>query len=339
MKIQKKMNCIMFKGFGGVDKLVYSETNLPKIRDEEVLIKVYANGVNRPDILQRQGKYKAPSNASPLPGLEIAGTIIQIGKKVKKFYKGQKVCALTHGGGYAEYCKVYSKHVLPIPKNISFIEAAAIPETFFTVWTNLFDIGKMKKNDTLLIHGGSSGIGTTAIQLAKYHGCKVIVTVGNKKKEIACRKLGADLVINYKKNNFYIEIMNYTKNLGVNIILDMIGKKYFKDNLSLLRDKGKLLIIAFLTGNISEIDLNLILKNRLVITGSTLRPRTNAEKARIAKIIKKNYWQLLEKKIIKPIIYKTFKLRDVKKAHMLMESSEHIGKIVLYNENLRRNNE
>ena len=331
MKIPKKMFCVKINGYGGLNKLVYTKEDIPSIGEEEVLIKIYASGVNRPDIMQRIGSYKPPKEASPLPGLEVSGKVLKKGKHVKSFSVGDKVCALTHGGGYAEYCSVYWKHVLKIPKGISFIQAAAIPETFFTVWVNLFDIGKAASNNTILIHGGSSGIGTTAIQLAKQKGCKVIVTVGNKKKEIACKKLGADLVINYEKKDFYEEIIRYTKNKGVNIILDMVGKKYFKKNLDLLMDKGKLICIAFLTGNMTEIDLQKILKNRLVITGSTLRPRTNKEKARIANNVKKSYWLLLEKKIIKPIIFKAFKLKDVKYAHKLMESSDHIGKIVLYN--------
>ena len=332
MKIPKKMRCIKFNGYGGLDKLVYSDTNVPIINKNEVLIKVFACGVNRPDILQRLGLYKPPEDASNLPGLEISGKIVLVGKNVKQLKLGDSVCALTHGGGYAEYTKVYCKHVINMPKNMDYIEAAAIPETFFTVWANLFDIGKLRKGSNVLVHGGSSGIGTVAIQLAKLHGCNVYTTVANRKKEIACKKLGADLVINYKKKDFYKEIMKYTNKSGVDIILDMVGKEYFKRNISLLKDKGKLLIIAFLTGNITEIDLQKILKNRLVITGSTLRPRTNEEKARISNKVRKKYWKLLENKVIRPIIYKTFKLREVKKAHKLMETSKHIGKIVLYNE-------
>ena len=331
MKIPKKMNCIKINGYGGLDKLMMVKKEIPSISSEEVLIKVFYSGVNRPDILQRQGKYKPPKDANPLPGLEVSGKITKVGKKVKGFKAGDKVCALTHGGGYAEYCKVFWQHVLKIPKGMNYIESAAIPETFFTVWANLFDIGKLESTDTVLIHGGSSGIGTTSIQLAKIYGCKVIVTVGNSKKIKACKKLGADLAINYKKNDFTKEIMGYTKNQGVNVILDMVGKKYFKKNIDLLKDKGKLVIIAFLTGNLTEIDLQSVLKKRLTITGSTLRPRTNKEKARIAANVKKNYWKLFEKKTIKPIIFKSFRLSDVRKAHKLMESSEHIGKIVLYN--------
>ena len=329
MKIPNKMKYIKIKKFGPAEGLELSETLVPDINKNEVLIKVYASGVNRPDILQRLGQYPSPKGASTIPGLEVAGKIIKIGKNVKLFKLNDKVCALTHGGGYAEYCKVYWKHVLPIPKSLSYTQAAAIPENFFTVWFNLIDIGNLKKSDTVLVHGGSSGIGTAAIQLAKHLGCKVIVTVGNSKKAKACKELGADLAINYKNKDFYEEIKKSSQFNGVDIILDMIGKAYLKKNISLLKDQGRLIIIAFLTGNISQIDLKNILINRLVITGSTLRPRSNEEKARIIKQVFKSYWTELSKKTIKPIIFKTFALQDAWKAHKLMESSKHIGKIIL----------
>ena len=329
MKIPNKMKYVKIKKFGPAEELSLSETLVPDINKDEVLIKVYASGVNRPDILQRLGQYPVPKGASTIPGLEVAGKIIKIGKNVKSFKLNDKVCALTHGGGYAEYCKVYWKHILPMPKGFSYVQAAAIPENFFTVWFNLIDIGNLKKSDTVLIHGGSSGIGTSAIQLAKHLGCKVIATVGNAKKAKACRELGADLTINYKRKDFFEEIEKSTEFNGVDVILDMIGKDYFKKNISLLKDQGRLIIIAFLTGSISQIDLKNILINRLVITGSTLRPRSNEEKARIVKQVFKSYWTELSKKTIKPIIFKTFALQDACKAHKLMESSKHIGKIIL----------
>jgi NADPH2:quinone reductase len=329
MKIPNKMKYIEIKKFGPAEGLKLSETEIPNISKNEVLIQVYASGINRPDILQRLGQYPPPKGASTIPGLEVAGKIVKIGNNVKQFKLGDKVCALTHGGGYAQYCKVYWKHVLPIPKYFNYIQAAAIPENFFTVWFNLIDIGNLKKSDIVLIHGGSSGIGTSAIQIAKHLGCKVIVTVGNAKKAKACRELGADLVINYKNKDFSIEIEKFTDFNGVDVILDMIGKEYFEKNISLLRDKGRLIVIAFLTGNISRIDLKNILINRLIITGSTLRPRSNEEKARIVKQVFKSYWTELSKKTIKPIIFKTFSLQDAWKAHKLMESSKHIGKIIL----------
>ena len=314
---------------GGPEVLKVSTRSCPEPESGQVLIKVAFAGVNRPDALQRAGLYKPPRDASDLPGLEAAGEVVKIGKAVSGLSVGDNVCALLPGGGYAEYCKVYWKHILPLPKGYNYIEAAAIPENFFTVWFNLIDIGNLKKSDTVLIHGGSSGIGTAAIQIAKHLGCKVIVTVGNSKKAKACKELGADYTINYKTKDFFKEIKKSKEFNGVDIILDMIGKKYFEKNISLLRDQGRLILIAFLTGNISKIDLKSILKNRLIITGSTLRPRSDVEKARIAKQVFKSYWTELGKKTIKPIIFKTFALQDAWKAHKLMESSKHIGKIVL----------
>ena len=329
MKTENLMNYIKLKKYGAAKNLVIQKAEIPEINDNEVLIEVHASGVNRPDILQRKGLYAPPEGASKVLGLEISGTIKKIGKKVKNLKINQKVCALVHGGGYAEYCKVFFKHVLPIPKGMSFVEAAAIPENFFTVWYNLFERAKIKNSDTILIHGGSSGIGTAAIQLCKVYGCKVITTVGNKKKQLYCKKLGADLAIDYKKSNFLEVIKKYTRNEGVDIILDMVGQKYFEKNISLLKDQGKLIMIAFLSGSITKADFTSVMSKRLIITGSTLRPRTNKEKAKIAKNLYKSYWTDLTKKTIKPIIYKIFDLKDAFKAHKLMESSKHLGKIVL----------
>lgn len=329
MKTENFMNYIKLKKYGAAKNLITQKAEIPKINDYEVLIEVFASGVNRPDVLQRKGLYAPPVGASNVLGLEISGKIKKIGKKIKNFKINQKVCALVHGGGYAEYCKVFFKHVLPIPKGMSFIEAAAIPENFFTVWYNLFERGQIKNSDTILIHGGSSGIGSAAIQLCKVHGCKVITTVGSKKKQLFCKKLGADLAIDYKKSNFLEVIKKYTRNEGVNIILDMVGQKYFAKNISLLKDKGKLIMIAFLSGSITRADFTAIMTKRLIITGSTLRPRSNQEKAKIAKNFHKSYWTALTKKTIKPIIFKVFDLNDAFKAHELMESSKHLGKIVL----------
>ena len=329
MKTKNFMNYIKLKKYGAAENLIIQKAEIPKINDYEVLIEVYASGVNRPDILQRKGLYAPPKGASKILGLEVSGKIKKIGKKVKNLKINQKVCALVHGGGYAEYCKVFYKHVLPIPKGMNFIEAAAIPENFFTVWYNLFERGKIKNNQTILIHGGSSGIGTVAIQICKAHRCKVITTVGNKKKQLLCKKLGADLAIDYKKCDFLEVIKKYTKNEGVDIILDMVGQRYFNKNISLLKDQGKLIMIAFLSGSVTKADLTSVMTKRLILTGSTLRPRTNEEKAKIAKNLHKSYWTLLAKKTIKPIIYKIFDLKDAFKAHKLMESSVHLGKIVL----------
>jgi len=329
MKKKNLMNCITMLKHGKPENLIIKKVTLPVINDYEVLIEVYASGVNRPDVLQRKGLYDPPKGASNILGLEVSGKIIQIGKKVKNLKINQKVCALTHGGGYAEYCKVFFKHVLPVPKEMSYIEAAAIPENFFTVWYNIFYIGKIKCSETILIHGGSSGIGTIAIQLCKLNGCKVITTVGNRRKQQYCKKLGADLAINYKSNDFVSMIKKYTKNIGVDMILDMVGKEYFTKNISLLKDKGRLIMIAFLSGSITKTDLAQIMIKRLILTGSTLRPRTNQEKAKIAKNLYKRYWTALSKKTIKPIIYKVFDLKDAYRAHKLMESSKHLGKIIL----------
>ncbi len=328
MNIPNKMHCIKIIE-GNQGDLFLDKINIPSINDDEILIKVFASGINRPDVLQRKGLYAPPKDANSILGLEISGKVVQLGKKVKNFNINDRVCALTHGGGYAEYCKVYSKHVLPIPKGMNYVEAAAIPENFFTVWYNVFDRGKLKKNETILIHGGSSGIGTTAIQLAKLHGCKVITTVGNKKKLLFCKNLGTDLVINYNKDNFLDLIKDYTNNSGVDMILDMVGKEYFNKNLSLLKDKGRLIMIAFLSGSEIKANLTQVMTKRLILTGSTLRPRTNQEKARIAENLYKSYWTELTKKTIKPIIYKIFDLKHAIKAHKLMESSKHIGKIML----------
>jgi len=333
MLIPKIMKCVKITKHGPPENLKYTNSEVPKISNSEVLIHVKASGVNRPDILQRKGLYSPPEDASKLPGLEVSGKIIKIGNKVKNFKINQKVCALVHGGGYAEYCKAHESHVLSIPKGLNYIQAAGIPETYFTVWAKLFDIAKIKKSHTLLIHGGSSGIGTTAIQLAKLVGCKIITTVGNKQKQKFCKDLGADLAIVYKEEDFFKRVQNYTKNKGVDIILDMVGKEYFVKNLKLLQDKGKLISIAFLSGKNVKLDLSMILKKRILITGSTLRPRTLKEKAKIAKNVKKICWSLFEKKSIKPIIYKSFNLNDAVKAHKLMESSKHIGKIILVNKN------
>ena len=326
MSLPNKMNYIKIEKN---ENLILKRKKIPEINEYEVLVKVFASGVNRPDVLQRKGLYNPPESASDILGLEISGKIVKKGRKVKLFKLNDNVCALTHGGGYAEYCKVYWEHVMPNPKGYTHVESAAIPETFCTVWYNLFDLGKLKKNETLLVHGGSSGIGTTAIQLAKLIGCTVITTVGSPKKVKACKDLGADLVINYKNNDFFKEVIIFTGKKSIDVVLDMIGKKYFSKNISLLKDRGRLLVIAFLTGNITKLDLKSILLNRLVLTGSTLRPRTNLEKSRIIKNVYKRYWTVLSKKTIKPIIYKTFALKDAKKAHDLMESSRHVGKIIL----------
>lgn len=329
MTIPKEMNCIEITKPGGPENLVLVKRQTPKPSLGEVLIKVSAAGVNRPDIMQRQGLYPPPPGASDIPGLEIAGEIVEINAYNTRFNIGDKVCALVSGGGYSSYCNAPVQQTLPIPKGLSFVQAAAIPETFFTVWTNVFDRGNLSNKDTILIHGGASGIGTTAIQLAKSFGAKVYTTVGSDEKCIKTKELGAELSINYKKEDFVEKINKYTNKKGVNIILDMIGAEYFEKNLNILSVNGKLIIIAFQGGFEKKLNLMPILRKRLTVTGSTLRPRSSDEKGLIAESLYKNVWPLIEKNLVMPQIYGTYKLKDANKAHTLMESSQHIGKIVL----------
>ena len=329
MTIPKEINCIEISKPGGPENLLLVKRETPKLNLDEVLIKVSAAGVNRPDIMQRQGLYPAPPGASDIPGLEIAGEIVEINSDNTKFKLGDKVCALVSGGGYSSYCSAPIQQTLPIPKGLSFVQAAAIPETFFTVWTNVFDRGNLSKEDTILIHGGTSGIGTTAIQLAKCFGAKVFSTAGSDEKCLKTEELGAELSINYKKEDFVEKINKHTNKKGVNIVLDMIGAEYFNKNLSILKINGKLVIIAFQGGFEKNLNLLPILTKRLTVTGSTLRPRTPDEKGLIAESLYKKVWPLIEKGLVMPQIYATYKLEDASKAHTLMESSQHIGKIVL----------
>ena len=329
MKIPKEMNCIEITKPGGPENLLLVKKQTPKPSLDEVLIKVKAAGINRPDIMQREGRYPPPPGASDIPGLEIAGEIVEINASNTRFKLGDKVCALVSGGGYSSYCNAPIQQTLPIPRGLSFVEAAAIPETFFTVWTNVFDRGNLSKQDTILIHGGTSGIGTTAIQLARAFGAKVFTTVGSDEKCMKTKILGAELSINYKKQDFAEEINHYTNKKGVNMILDMIGAEYFEKNLNILSINGKLVIIAFQGGFEKKLNLLPILIKRLTVTGSTLRPRSPNEKGLIAESLFKKVWPLIEKGVVMPQIYVTYKLEDASKAHTLMESSQHIGKIVL----------
>ncbi len=301
----------------------------PEPSATEVLIKVSAAGINRPDIMQRQGLYPPPAGASDIPGLEVSGTVIKTGHLVTQIEEGNKVCALVTGGGYAEYCVANTELCLPIPGHFNFSQAAALPETLFTVWSNLFDRAQLSKNETVLIHGGSSGIGTTAIQLAKAFDAKVFVTAGTDEKCYFCRQLGADMAINYKTHDFVREIKTATQEKGVDIILDMIGGDYFPRNLKCMDFDARLVQIAIQNGSKSEINLLPIMLKRLTITGSTLRARNTAFKSSIANKLRENVWPLLESGKIKPIIHSTFSLKDANKAHQLMESSQHMGKIIL----------
>ena len=329
MTLPKQIDCIEIIKYGGPENLVMTKRDTPQIKKNELLIKVEAAGVNRPDIMQRQGLYPPPPGASDIPGLEVAGEVVAINTNKSRFKIGDKVCALVSGGGYSSYCIAPIKQTLPIPKGLSYIEAAAIPETFFTVWANVFDRGKLTKNDTILIHGGASGIGTTAIQLASSFGARVFTTVGSEEKCNKMKELGAELAINYNRDDFEKVINEYTNNKGINIILDIIGASYFNKNLNILSKNGKLLIIAFQGGYENKLNLLPILKKWLTVTGSTLRPRSVEEKGLIANQLYEKVWPLIEKKVVLPQIYGSYKLKDANKAHTLVESSKHIGKIVL----------
>jgi NADPH2:quinone reductase len=324
-----KMRCVQISKPGGPEVLVAAERPLPVPRANEILVKVAAAGVNRPDVLQRLGKYPVPPDASDLPGLEIAGEVASCGASVTLWKPGDKVCALVHGGGYAEYCVTPEVQALPAPKGLSLLEAASLPETCFTVWSNVYDRGRLAPGETLLVQGGSSGIGVTAIQMAKAMGNRVYATAGSDEKCAACVKLGAEKAINYRTQDFGAEIMAATGGKGVNVILDMVGGAYVPRELKCLADEGRLVFIATLGGSKAELDINEVQRRRLFITGSTLRPRPVEFKGAIARSLREKIWPLIEAGKIKPVIYKSFPLAEASEAHKLMESSLHIGKIVL----------
>jgi NADPH2:quinone reductase len=324
------MKAIVITQPGGPEVLRVEERPTPGYGQNEMLVKVEAAGVNRPDVSQRKGNYPPPPGASPdIPGLEIAGTVIETGVNVTRWKAGDKICALVTGGGYAEYCSVPASQCLPIPGNLSFNEAASLPETFFTVWSNVFDRGALKKSETLLVHGGSSGIGVAAIQMAEALGAVVYVTAGSEEKCHFCEGLGAAKAINYKTENFAEVIKQITNGRGVDVILDMIGGDYTSNNIKSLADDGRLVMINMMMGKDVQIDLSLVMIKRLTITGSTLRSRDTAFKAAIAQNLEKTIWPLLASSQIKPIINAVFPAEKVADAHSLMESSKHIGKIVL----------
>ena len=329
MTLPTEMNAIEISSFGGPEVLRPAKRPLPQLGPDEVLIKVAAAGINRPDILQRTGGYAPPPGASDLPGLEVAGEIVAVAAGVSAWHVGDKVAALVAGGGYAEYCAAPAQQCLAVPKGFDMIHAAALPETFFTVWTNVFERGGLKAGETFLVHGGSSGIGTTAIQLAHQFGAKVITTVGSDEKAASCKDLGADIAINYRKADFVAEVLGATDKKGVDLILDMVGGDYINRNLSCLGMDGRLVMIAFLQGAKAEVNFAQVMVKRQTITGSTLRPRSVAQKAGIARALKTEVWPLLDAGKVKPLIYKTIPLKDAAEAHRLMESSAHTGKIVL----------
>ena len=326
--IATSMQQVIITEPGGVEKLAYETVSIPEVNADEVLVKVHAFGINRPDILQRQGLYPMPKGVTPVPGLEVAGEIVAVGDTVTQFKVGDQVCGLTNGGGYAEYCIVPESQTLTIPQGVSFVQAAAIPETFFTVWANVFQMGKAKTGETLLVHGGTSGIGTTALMLAKSLGLKSFATVGSNEKVEAISHLTD--AINYKTQNFEQVINEKTENGGVDIILDMVGAPYLEQNLNLLRHDGRLVYIAFLGGaKAKDVKLGQIMMKRLTITGSTMRARTTAEKAEIAQGLQTQVAPLWAKGECLPMIYQTFKFDQIQAAHACMDTGEHIGKVVV----------
>jgi NADPH2:quinone reductase len=314
---------------GGPGVLQPCERPMPQLKPGEVLIRVIAAGVNRPDVFQRLGQYPVPPGASDLPGLEVAGEIVDGDLSGSDFRKGDLVCALVQGGGYAEYCAAPLAQCLPVPRGLSPLEAAALPETYFTVWSNVFQRAALAEGESLLVQGGSSGIGTTAIQLATALGHRVFATAGSADKCRACEALGAVRAIDYKTEDFAAVVKEQTGGKGVDVVLDMVGGDYVAREMSCLADDGRIVIIALLGGAKANVDLGQVLRRRLTITGSTLRPRPVAFKARIARELRERVWPLLEAGRIRPVIYKTFPLEEAAAAHTLMESSAHVGKIML----------
>src|SRR5579859_842712 len=327
--LPETMTAIEISSPGGPEVLVPVVRPVPKPGRGEVVIKVAAAGVNRPDVFQRQGHYAPPPGASDLPGLEVAGTVAAVGLGAQHMNVGDRVCALVAGGGYAEYCAAPAPQCLPIPAGLSFEEAAAIPETFFTVWTNLIDRAHFAAGKTVLIHGGTSGIGTTAIQLVKALGGRAFATAGSTEKAYACERLGAERGINYRIEDFIQVTKERTQGKGVDIIIDMVGGDYVQRNMQAAAVDGVIVNIAFLHGARVELDLNLIMRKRLTLTGSTLRPRSVEEKGVIARALRQRAWPLIEAGTVKPVLFRTFPLAQAADAHRLMERSEHIGKIVL----------
>lgn len=320
------MKAVIITSFGAPEVLQIQERAIPVVLKDEVLVRVKAAGVNRPDIFQREGNYPAPKGApADIPGLEIAGIVEAVGEDVTQWHIGDKVCALVSGGGYAEYVTVPSGHCLPIPGNLNFIEAASLPETVFTVWSNVFQRGNLKSQENLLVHGGTSGIGITAIQLAKAFGANVFTTAGTEEKCKACLDLGADVCINYKESDFEKAVSNY----NIDIILDMVGGDYFEKNMNVLAAEGRLVYINAMQGNTVKLNIMKMMQKRISITGSTLRSRDKTFKTMLTKSVYEHVWPTILNGQFKPIIYKVFPAEQAAQAHHLMESSTHIGKIVL----------
>ena len=327
--LPETMTAIAIREPGGPDVLEPRQIPRPEPAHGEILIKVAAAGVNRPDTIQRMGLYPPPPGAPETPGLEVAGEVVATGPGVTLWKTGDRVCALVGGGGYAEYCVAHEAHALPMPHGLSMTEAAALPETFFTVWANVFERGALKAGETLLVHGGSSGIGTTAIQLASLFGASVIATAGSAEKCAACLKLGAAAAIDYKTQDFVAETRRLTDNRGADVILDMVGGDYIPRNIQAAAVDGRIVSIAFLNGATAEVNFMPVMLKRLTLTGSTLRPRSIEEKASLARTLREKVWPLIEAGRVKPLIDTVFPLKDAARAHALMEKSSHIGKIVL----------
>jgi putative PIG3 family NAD(P)H quinone oxidoreductase len=329
MTVPATMQYVAVAEPGPPDVLVTATGPLPAVGDDDVLIAVEAAGVNYPDVLQRRGKYAPPPGSSPIIGLEVAGRVAQVGPSVSDWRVGDAICALVAGGGYAEYCAAPAPQCLPVPRGLSMIEAAAIPETFFTVWTNVFQRGRLTAGETLLVHGGTSGIGTTAIQLGAAFGARVFATAGSAVKCDAATNLGAAAAFNYRETDFVAGVKERTGGRGVDLILDMVGGSYVARNFTALAVDGRLVQIAFLEGSCVELDLHVIMGKRLTVTGSTLRPRSVAEKGAIARELRAQVWPLLESGRVRPVIDSTFPLTDAAASHRRIESRDHIGKIVL----------
>lgn len=329
MMLPVEMRAVEISAPGGPEQLRVVMRPVPRPGAAEVLIRTAAAGVNRPDVMQRQGRYPPPPGASDIPGLEIAGEIVELGAEVTGLRLGDSVCALLPGGGYAEYAVAASPLCLPVPPGLTDVQAAALPETTFTVWTNLFDRGRCKSGDTVLIHGGTSGIGTTAIQLAAALGARVFATAGSDEKARVCERLGAVRGINYRREDFVEIIQRDTAGRGADVILDIVGGEYLDRNLQAAAMEGRIVIISMLGGARAELKLGTLLTKRLTVTGSTLRSRSVAEKAAVAAEVRRNVWPLLASGQVRPVIHATFALAEAAAAHELMETSSHIGKIVL----------
>lgn len=323
------MKLVNFGPEPSADSLRIVDGPTPVPGDGQILVEVKFTGVNRPDVLQRMGRYNPPADASPILGLEVAGRVSAVGPNVSQWKVGDRVCALVHGGGYAQFCVAAASHALPVPDHFSLEQAAAFPENWFTVWVNLIERGGLQRGERLLVHGGSSGIGLAAVQLAKHVGAEVLVTAGSEEKCQACRDFGAALAINYRSEDFVARVRDYTGGKGVDVVLDMVGGDYIPKNIGLLRDSGRLVFIAFLHGSRIEADFMPVMLKRLRITGSTLRPRTVAEKAAICAALARQVWPDYLAGKLKSRIHATFPLAHVAQAHQLMESSQHIGKIIL----------